>query len=248
MRNALVSASGIIVNSADTGRALERFAREERLPAPPQLVAHLGIQPAGSGGGAPLQAKPYFLSIGTIEGRKNHKLLLDAWDKLRVQLGADTPDLVLVGQRGWMAEETFARLDASPAEHGRIVELARCSDAELDAWICHARALLMPSKVEGYGLPVFEAMLRGTPVIAADLAIYREIAGGVPLLLDPDDAPAWADAARDYLHDCPDRLRQKAAMEKTITTGWADHMALVDSWLSDLGAKGPETALETVRN
>lgn len=234
MRNALRSASGVIVNSADTGRALAQFAEQQDLAFPPLLVAHLGIEPAGQGNVSAPHARPYFLSIGTIEGRKNHMLLLNAWDKLRAELGPDTPDLVLVGQRGWMAEETFARLDQPQPEHGRVIELARCADDELDAWIAHACAVLMPSKVEGYGLPVLEAMLRGTPVIAADLAIYHEIADGVPLLLDPDDAAAWANAAQDYLQDSPDRMRQKTALADAMTAGWGDHMALVDPWLNSL--------------
>ncbi|WP_395337207.1 glycosyltransferase family 1 protein [Novosphingobium sp. BL-8H] len=234
MRNALRSASGIIVNSADTGRALTVFAEQEAIAAPPQLVAHLGIEPAAPSRSADPHARPYFLSIGTIEGRKNHMLLLDAWDRLRDELGPDTPDLVLVGQRGWMAEATFARLDEPASEHGRVIELGSCDDHALDAWIAHARAVLMPSKVEGYGLPVLEAMLRGTPVIAADLAIYHEIAAGVPLLLNPDDAAAWAAAARSYLQDGADRDRQKAALEKFPTPDWANHMALVDPWLAGL--------------
>ncbi|TCM20747.1 glycosyltransferase involved in cell wall biosynthesis [Novosphingobium sp. PhB165] len=236
MRNALRSASGIIVNSADTGNALARFGLEQGLPPVPQLVAHLGIETPGSGNAGSPHPRPYFLSIGTIEARKNHMLLLDAWDHLRRELGADTPDLVLVGQRGWMAESTFARLDGARPEHGKVIELQRCTDDDLDTWITHARALLMPSRVEGYGLPVLEAMLRGTPAIASDLAIYQEIGGNVPLLLDPDDAAAWAHAARDYLTDSPDRERQKTALETFVTPGWAEHMQLVERWLGALPA------------
>lgn len=236
MRNALRSASGIIVNSADTGKALARFGREQGLAPVPQLVAHLGIEPAAPDHGASPHTRPYFLSIGTIEARKNHMLLLDAWDDLRRKLGPRTPDLVLVGQRGWMAEATFAKLDGQRPETGKVIELTRCTDDELDRWIAHARAVLMPSRVEGYGLPVLEAMMRATPVIAADLEIYREIAEDVPLLLGPDDTAGWVAAVTDYIGDSADRERQKSALQGYAAPNWTEHMRLVDRWIeSELG-------------
>lgn len=233
MRNALRSASGIIVNSADTGDALTQFGRDEELAPVPQLVAHLGIEPASPDHGSCPHARPYFLSIGTIEARKNHMLLLDAWDGLRRDLGAQAPDLVLVGQRGWMAEATFAKLDAPQPDKGKVIELTRCTDDELDRWIAHARAVLMPSRVEGYGLPVLEAMMRETPVIAADLDIYREIGEGVPLLLGPDDVDSWVAAVTDYLSNSSDRQRQKSALQGYAAPDWAGHMRLVDRWMTE---------------
>ena len=116
MRAALRTAHAVIVNSRATGAELKEFARQEGLAMPEMLVAHLGIEKlaAGAVAASPWQA-PYFLCIGTIEARKNHILLLRAWAKLRRELGAHTPDLVLVGQRGWEAEETFAMLDHGAA-------------------------------------------------------------------------------------------------------------------------------------
>lgn len=237
MRNALRSARGIILNSADTGEQLARFASDEGLDLPPLLVAHLGVEPLAAPHGAAPHARPYFLSIGTIEARKNHMLLLRAWESLRLRLGADTPDLVLIGQRGWEAEDTFALLDHPAHQQGKIIELQRCSDAELAAWIDNARAVLMPSHVEGYGLPVIEAMSRGTPVIASDLAVYREIAGGIPLLLGPDDVDGWAAAISDYLADSPDRQRQLHALAGYRPPDWETHMARAVPWLMELQAQ-----------
>ncbi|MFC0204949.1 glycosyltransferase family 4 protein [Novosphingobium soli] len=235
MRNVLRSAAGVILNSADTGRELRRFAEAQGLPVPPMLVAPLGIErlpPAPSGSPHP---RPYFLSIGTIEARKNHMLLLRAWQRLRAGMGSRTPDLVLVGQRGWEAQETFAALDAQPAgQPGRIVELGRCDDAQLACWIDHACAMLMPSRVEGYGLPVLEALSRGTPVIASDLEVYREIAGDIPLLLDPDDEAAWASAVQEALSTGADGRRQREALRGYAPPTWEGHMARVADWLLTL--------------
>lgn len=232
MRNALRSASGMIVNSAATGDELAIFARSEGLPVPPILVAHLGIESLPPRSDASPSPRPYFLSIGTIEGRKNHTLLLRLWATLREQMGEDTPDLVLIGQRGWEADEAFALLDGPQHAFGRVIELSRCSDAELAAWIDHARALLMPSYVEGFGLPVLEAMARGTPVIATDLAVYREIAGSIPLLIGPCDEDAWREAILAYSTDTPERERQRRLLVSFLPPDWSGHMARVNAWLA----------------
>ena len=234
MRGALESASGIIVNSADTQVALAQFAREEGLPMPPTVVAHLGIERLPDAATSTQHPRPYFLAIGTIEGRKNHALLLEVWQGLNASMGPQAPDLVLIGQRGWQAAATFAALDAAQHEKrdtGRVIELARCSDTELASWIDGARALLMPSRVEGYGLPVLEALARGTPVIATDLAVYREIAGTIPLLLDPDDAAGWQAAVQAYTHGSPERARQLAALKDFHALSWPEHFAAVEAWL-----------------
>lgn len=232
MRNALRSAHAVIVNSHATGADLAEFAGQEGLPMPEVVVAHLGIEKLAAGrADASPWPSPYFLCIGTIEARKNHILLLRTWTKLRTELGPGTPDLVLVGQRGWEAEETFALLDRGQHEHGKIVELSGCRDAELAALIDHARAVLMPSHVEGYGLPVLEAMARGTPVIASDLAVYREITDEIPLFLDPNDEAAWLRAIRDYLDATPEHEAQRRRLVAFRSPDWNDHMAQVKEWL-----------------
>lgn len=234
MRNALRSAQGIIVNSIDTGEELARFAQSEGLALPPLLVAHLGVKPLGVPRRAAPHDRPYFLCIGTIEARKNHMLLLRAWDLLRADAGPAAPDLVLVGQRGWEAENVFARLDEPEHAFSAVIELASCNDVDLAAWIDHARALLMPSHVEGYGLPVFEAMARGTPVLASDLPVFREIAATIPRLLPADNPEAWAEAIREYCVDSPDRARQRVALARFERPRWGEHMRQVEDWLQRL--------------
>lgn len=232
MRNALRSARAVIVNSRATGAELAEFARRESLPMPEMVVAHLGIEKLTAG---PVDSSPwpspYFLCIGTIEARKNHILLLRTWAKLRAELGTETPDLVLVGQRGWQAEETFALLDRDQHEYGKVVELGGCRDAELAGLIDHARAVLMPSHVEGYGLPVLEAMARGTPVIASDLAVYREITDEIPLFLDPNDEAAWARGIGNYLGESAQQEDQRRRLTAFRAPDWVDHMAQIREWL-----------------
>ena len=74
--------------------------------------------------------------------------------------------------------------------------------------MANARALLFPSFVEGYGLPLIEAMAAGIPVIASDLPVFHEIGQAVPELLSPDDVDAWSRAIMDYA--APDSARRSA--------------------------------------
>lgn len=134
-------------------------------------------------------AAPYMVVCGTIEPRKNHALLLEVWRRL----GAGAPKLVIAGRRGWQNDALFASLDARPAN---VLELPGLSSPALAALIKGASALLSPSLDEGYGLPVAEALASGTPVIAADTQIYRELWGGKAVLVDPADPAAWADAVK----------------------------------------------------
>lgn len=234
MRQALRSAAGIIANSIATGEELARFAQGEALAMPAITVAHLGIEPLGRAHDLPPHCRPYFLCIGTIEGRKNHALLLRVWKSLRNRMGTETPDLVLIGQRGWKADDVFAELDGQTAHTGNIIELSRCDDAEMAAWIANARAVLMPSHIEGYGLPVLEAMMLGAPVIANDLDVYREIAGHVPLLLPIEDEVAWANAIAAYTQGDGDRERQIHALAGFSPPTWTEHIAKVEAWLGTL--------------
>ncbi|MGR3467297.1 MAG: glycosyltransferase, partial [Shimia sp.] len=114
--------------------------------------------------------------------RKNHALLLDIWAR-----GERSP-LVIAGGRGWRNEGVFARLDAGVAG---VMERASLSDAHLAYLMANAAALLMPSHVEGFGLPPVEAASLRTPVLCADLAVYREVLGDIPVYLPPDDPYAW---------------------------------------------------------
>lgn len=145
-------------------------------------VAPLGVMPPPAVGG-PMEGldlgTDYFLTLGTIEPRKDHALLLDLWDGLDNAPG--TPFLVIAGKRGWRSDALFERLDLMQSAGKRIIERSDLPDTAIGALIRHARALLAPSRTEGFGLPVVEAAALGTPVIAADLPVTREIVGDYPL-------------------------------------------------------------------
>lgn len=235
--NALQSACGIVVNSDVTRRELADFAHSRGYPMPPAEVAWLGVEQSQPPV-RPLSGRPYFVALGTIEARKNHQLLLDIWTRLVTQLGATSPELVIVGQRGWEAQAVIDLLDRPGVLGGHVRELGRCDDASLRTLIAGAQALLMPSFAEGFGLPVVEALALGMPVIASDLAVFREIAGDVPDYLDPRDEDGWYRLIGEYSANGPARWLQLDRAAGFRAPRWSEHFRRVDQFLRALD--GPE--------
>lgn len=231
IRQALQSARGIITNSQATLDDINRFSAAEGLPVPASVVSHLGIEPLAVGPAERTYTRPYFLCIGTIEARKNHAMLIRLWRRLRQRIGTETPDLVLIGQRGWLADDVFAELEGDQPPHGKIIEMGRCDDETLANCIAHSRAVLMPSHVEGYGLPIIEALALGAPVIAHNLPVYREIAQDIPWLIDEADEDAWLAALTEFSGDSSQRQQRVAAAKGLALPTWRDHIKTVEDWM-----------------
>jgi glycosyltransferase involved in cell wall biosynthesis len=236
MRTILSTASGVIGNSQSTLDALAQFAEAEHLPCPPSIAAWLGTaHDQNSDSAHSPSARPIFLVLGTIEARKNHLLLLRVWKRLAERMGAATPQLLIMGQRGWKADEVFNILDDKHALNGHVVELNYCADDELAEHFATARALLFPSKLEGYGLPLVEALAAGLPVIASDLPVFHEIGQGVPMLLDAEDEAAWEAAILDFAQPNSDaRAAQLRRLGRFRVPTWEDHFRAVEEWLPTL--------------
>jgi glycosyltransferase involved in cell wall biosynthesis len=239
IRNALTSASGIICNSQATVNELEGFAETENLQMPVTVASwisgNIPIPPAAT----TRLSRPYFMVLGTIEGRKNHGLLLDVWGKLMKRGVEDVPpELLIVGQRGWKADRVFEMLDDPQRYGGHVRELGSCDDDEVTALLSGAKALLMPSFAEGFGLPVIEALQLGTPVIASDLPVFREIAGDIPRYVDPADVEAWEQAILGFVADDREADRQRLLMRAYRAPTWDTHFAMVEPWLEELQANG----------
>lgn len=141
-------------------------------------VAPVGDEPAPDG----LASRGYLLFCGTVEPRKNVARLIEAWRR-----SGTTLPLVIAGPDGWRAGE-------AGADAPGIVRLRGQSAAQIGQLQRHARALLFPSLAEGFGLPIAEAIARGTPVMTSAGGATEEVAGGAALLVDPDDVAAMAAA------------------------------------------------------
>lgn len=140
----------------------------------------------------------YLLFVGTIEPRKNLGRLLAAFERLHA--AGFTDALVIVGKRGWLYDDFFARLEGSPARQA-VLFPGFVPDPDLPAVYAGAQALAFPSEFEGFGLPVLEAMACGTPVVCSNTSSLPEVAGDAALLIDPLDVDALIDALRRVLTD-----------------------------------------------
>jgi glycosyltransferase involved in cell wall biosynthesis len=220
-------ADGVIVNSHATLLSLQPYLdRAGRMPI--TRVAHLGTAAVL----APRPAKataPYFVCLGTIEPRKNHLLLLNLWRRLSERFGAQAiPKLVVIGRRGWENEQIVDMLERCPALVGCVEEHAGLPDREVQRLLAGARALLLPSFAEGYGMPVTEAIALGVPVVCSDLAALREAGGDVPEFLDPLDGPGWLAAIADLASDNSEIAnRQRQLRPAWHAPGWEEHIAIL---------------------
>lgn len=230
----LDSASGVVANSAHTLATLAEFAASEGRAMPPAVVAWPGT-PALPPITPRAHPEPTFVILGTIEGRKNHALLLEVWRRLIEAAGpAQAPRLIIVGRRGWQADAVLPMLDSG--EFGdRVVEAGPLDDRRLALVLGGARALLFPSHAEGYGIPLAEALAAGVPVIASDLPVFREIGQGVPDLVPTDDLAAWQAAIGAYARDpSPRRDAQMARVASYRAPQWTEHFDALNRFLSKI--------------
>ncbi|MCW2614188.1 MAG: glycosyl transferase, group 1, partial [Frankiales bacterium] len=173
-------------------RAVAEQVREAYAPTVPVVAVPHGVDPAWSSAPPPDDAlrrrlglpREYVVFVGTLEPRKDVATLLAAH-----RLLPDAPPLVLVGPAGW-----GARADVSGC-----VTPGFLSDDELRPVVAGASALVLPSRDEGFGLPVLEALAAGTPVVASDLPVLREVGGEQVTYAPVGDVEAFAEALRSVL-------------------------------------------------
>lgn len=175
--------------------AVSQFTKDEALrhfdvPAGQIHVIHSGpgLAPPAGEETSYETGDPYLLYVGDLSTKKNVTFLVRAFDR------ADVPGrLVLAGRPADGYRELAEQIERSD-KRGRIELRDSSADDELDRLYRGATALLHPSRYEGFGFTPLEAMARGCPVLATDIAAIREVSGEGAMLLPLDDEAAWADA------------------------------------------------------
>jgi glycosyltransferase involved in cell wall biosynthesis len=233
----LKQGASILTNSAFTAQELHRHAAKLAVRTPPIDVALLSAGFADTARTAsPEAASPYFVVVGTIEPRKNHLLLLHVWRQMAERSGPDIPKLLIIGRRGWENENAIDLIERCAAIHDHVLECGSVPDAVLRRLMKGASAVLFPSFVEGYGMPLAEALMLGVPVIASDIEVFREIAGDIPDFVHPLDGPSWRRVIQDYAQ--PGSARRQAQLNRLRdfrAPTWDEHFQVF------------ETALDRVR-
>jgi glycosyltransferase involved in cell wall biosynthesis len=163
----------------------------------------------------PDRHRPYILFVGTVEPRKGLDVLLDAFSSLASE-DAEV-ELWIAGQIGWGTNDIARALESHPAG-SRIRTLGYVSDEELVALLVNARAVAYPSRGEGFGLPVLEALACGAPVVTSANTVMAEVAGDAASFCAVGDASALSSAlakilalSDDERHESSVRARQRAS-------------------------------------
>ena len=211
----------VIVPSKAVAKDVDRwFSEFGRVPE--VVVAPLGIDPPVVDAHTPAR-QPYFVSVGTIEPRKNHLLLLKLWGALQDEMPASAiAHLHLVGRRGWRNEEVFSILDTHPIIGTTVFEHSNMDDQSLSNLISGARGLLHPSFAEGFGLPPHEALVRGVVPVIAPLDAYKETIGDAAIYADPADLYQWRRAIADLAGDGGAQAKGEVPASYAAPT-WAEH-------------------------
>jgi glycosyltransferase involved in cell wall biosynthesis len=214
MMNLVVAASPVIATVSEASQrdilALLGVPRERIALLPG--AAHPSCRPATRDEVAAARARhglerPYVLTVGTLEPRKDLPTLLRAFDRLHDQTDQE---LVVVGGRGWKDRRLVKALEAR--QTGRRVRwLGYVTESDLAALYTGADLFVFAPTLEGFGLPLLEAMACGTPVLAADVVALREVAGGAARFVPPGDDAAFARAIAQTLHDPGESARLRAA-------------------------------------
>lgn len=152
--------------------------------------------------------QPYLFCLGTVEPRKNLEFLLEVYELWRRQDTHQQAQLVLAGGRGWKYGGVFKKIDKVNKKFSQAVNyLGYVSHQDKWALLENAACFVFPSLYEGFGLPVLEAMLSGTPVIASCKGSLAEIAGRGVLTPKSDDQKVWVKAIEKILNDSDARSR-----------------------------------------
>jgi len=144
----------------------------------------------------------------------------DAYAALKRPGGRQLPPLVIAGAKGWFYESLFTQV-TSLGLLDDVLFPGFIAAEELPWWYRGATLFVYPSRFEGFGLPVLEAMASGTPVITSNVSSLPEVAGDAALLVDPDDTAALSDAIASLLSDAALRERLRSSgLQRAATFSW----------------------------
>lgn len=227
----------LIFNSTDTSDRVNKYFEKTFGRRPRSIISYIGADniKRSISGKQTVFKEPYFVIVGTIEGRKNHLGLLQVWREMASQADA-VPKLVIIGKRGWNNGAVLEMLDLCEAIRPHVLELNDLADDELFQIVSSARAMLFPSFSEGWGMPLVEALALGVPVICSDIPVFREASQGLAQYIHPLDLKGWESVILEYARE-GSQVRSEALerLHAYRLPTWRDMLEQLDEVLGDFG-------------
>lgn len=202
----LLHADLLITEVHATVTRLNDLAKRYNLPVPHCSVSWLGSDFKATKKSETVSNKArkivkkgkYILCVGTLEPRKNHKLVLDAYDEKLSKMGVN---LVFAGRRGWLVDDLLSRIDAHPKKNKGFYFLEGENDATIEYLYKNAYVVVFPTFDEGFGLPLVEALLHGAACAVSDVPVMREVGGTGCDYFDPKSTNSLLKLLSGYLED-----------------------------------------------
>ncbi len=237
--SAIIKYADIILTETESGAAsIKRLCDEIGIDCPTCYSTWLGADnldttPNGTVRDEVLKTSTskYVLMVGTVEPRKNHKLVLDAFDR---SLFEDGLKLIFAGREGWNNDEFLNRIRTHSRLGHEFLYFNDLNDKEIQYLYKNAFFLAFPSYSEGFGLPIIEAYQNGTPVIGADIDVTKEVAGKNGVFFKQDDSEDFIKQIKEYIVDNQkyEMLRERVCRYKPET--WGTMVERISGILSNL--------------
>ncbi|MDS7594779.1 glycosyltransferase [Agrobacterium tumefaciens] len=217
------NADMLLTNSQFTREELDRFANAGILPKPGPVVTVPLVHecpPGTEKAEISLPAQPYLLTVGLNLGRKNIEIVLEALRRMDQQ-GSDIPNLAIAGANRKRLKRYVERREFASIRH-RITFVNNPNQTDLVRLYENALALVIPSYIEGWGLPAGEALWCGTPAVCSTAEVLREVSGDLGLYFDPDDADALSEIIKKLQGDKAflTSLKERIAASKPALRTW----------------------------
>ena len=161
----------------------------------------------------------YILMVGTLEPRKNHKYVLEAFEK---SLFDEKINLVFAGRVGWNIEQFMNDVYCHEKFNIQLFHVNNATDMDIEYLYNNAFLVAFPSFNEGFGLPIIEAYERMTPVLAADIPVLREVGGDYCDYVDLKDVESFIEKVKEYLQDTKSYLAVKGKLKNFQMTSWKE--------------------------
>lgn len=228
-------ADGLIINSRNSKKDAEAFMKERGIKPPPSVVFRLADEAQSV---APQERKGvpkhgFILSVGTIEGRKNHMLLYYAY-KEALRRGISLPPLVIAGRNGWLTEDFRYLIAHDPDIKGCISIHNGVTNSELTWLYEHCLFTIWPSFYEGWGMPVAESLAHAKLCLTSDTSSMPEIGPGLVDYFSPYDSNECLEKIQTYLDPKTLAAKEKVIAKEYKVTTWYDMYTQIRNFIDTL--------------